>query len=112
MLVTKYEKWWFCVDYRRLKAATEHDTYLLSQIDKSLDALAGSQYFSTFDLVSGYWQIPLDKDAREKSAFITGSELWKWSPSFRTDFCSSHLPAIDGDSVARAPLANLTIIPG
>lgn len=28
--------------------------------------------------VSGYWQVPLDKDAQVKSAFATGSRLWKW----------------------------------
>ena len=40
--------------------------------------MSGSQYFSTLDLLSGYWQVPLDTDAQEKSAFITRSGLWKW----------------------------------
>ena len=45
----------------------------LPRIDDSLDALSGSKFFSTLDLVSGYWQIPLDEDAQEKSAFATRS---------------------------------------
>lgn len=34
----------------------------LAQIDKSLDALAGSRYFNTLDLISRHCQVPLDKD--------------------------------------------------
>lgn len=49
-----------------------------SRIDESLDALAGSRYFSTLDLTSGYWQVPLDEDAQEKCAFVTRNGLWKW----------------------------------
>ena len=35
-------------------------------------------YFSTIDLVSEYWQVPLDQDAKEKSAFVTRGGLWQW----------------------------------
>ena len=68
----------FCVDYRKLNAVTLQDAYPLPRIDESLDALVGSRYFSTLDLTSGYWQVPLDADAQEKSTFATRSGLWKW----------------------------------
>jgi len=67
-----------CVDYRKLNSVTIQDAYPLPQIDESLDALAGSKYFSMLDLLSGYWQVPLSPDAQEKAAFITRDGLWKW----------------------------------
>ena len=61
-----------------MNTATVQDAYPLPRIDESLDALAGSKFFSTLDQVSGYWQVPLDEDAQEKAAFATRSGLWKW----------------------------------
>ena len=66
------------MDYRRLNTITWYDAYPLPRIDESLDALAGSRYFSTLDLVSGYWQVPMSPDAQEKSIFATRGGLWKW----------------------------------
>ena len=67
-----------CTDYRRLNAVTRKDANPLPRIDDSLDALAGSMYFSTLDLVSGYWQVPLDQDARKKISFRDAGGLWQW----------------------------------
>lgn len=67
----KYQSWRMCVDYRRLTVVTKYDAYNLPRIQNSLDVLAGSAYFSTLDLLSGYWQGLLNRDAHEKAAFIT-----------------------------------------
>ena len=74
----KDQSWRLCVDYRRLNAVTRKDAYPLLRIDDSLDALMESIYFSTLDLVSGYWQVPLDEEAQQRSAFVTRGGLWRW----------------------------------
>ena len=69
----------FCVDYRKLNELTLKDAYPLPKIDESLDALSGSQWFSTLDLCSGYWQVGVDPQDRPKTAFTTGSGLYQFT---------------------------------
>ena len=68
----------YCIDYRKLNAITRKDSYPLPRIDDSLDTLGKAQYFSTLDLASGYWQIGLTEDAKEKSAFCTPGGLYQF----------------------------------
>ena len=56
---------------------TLKDSYPLPRMDGTLNMLAGSQLFSTLDLASGYWQVEIDKDAQQKMAFYTQSDLFK-----------------------------------
>ncbi|UYV73203.1 K02A2.6-like [Cordylochernes scorpioides] len=69
----------FCVDYRKLNDITKKDSYPFPRIDATLDTLAGSQWFSTLDLKSGYWQVEMHPDDKEKTAFTTGSGLWQFN---------------------------------
>ena len=68
----------FCVDYRKLNSITHKDAYPLPRIDDTLDTLAGSQWFSTLDLVSGYWQVEVVEQDRDKTAFATQEGLFQF----------------------------------
>ncbi|EYC04907.1 hypothetical protein Y032_0085g1856 [Ancylostoma ceylanicum] len=68
-----------CVDHRELNKHTKQDAYPLPSIDSMLQSLQGKRFFSTLDLASGYWQIPLSADARRKSAFTTSEGLFEFT---------------------------------
>ncbi|KAG1946736.1 hypothetical protein F2P79_013286 [Pimephales promelas] len=68
----------FCIDFRKLNAVTVKDSYPLPRPSDALDSLSGACWFSTMDLSSGYWQVELDSDDREKTAFSTGSALYQF----------------------------------
>jgi len=68
----------FCIDYRKLNTVTKKDSYPLPRIDDALDALSGSKYFSTLDLQSGYHQVLMHPDSKEKTAFISHAGLYQF----------------------------------
>ena len=68
----------FCVDYRKLNNVTRRDAYPLPRIDESFDTLAGTKYFTTLDLASGYWQVEMEEADKPKTAFSTRSGLYQF----------------------------------
>ena len=73
MVPKKGGKWKFYVDYRPLNAVTRNSShsYPIPRIDEALDVVAGSSWFSSLNLHSGYFQCPLAPEARPKTAFCT-----------------------------------------
>ena len=61
----------FCTDYRRLNSVTKPDCYPLPRCDDCVDRVGSAKYVSKFDLLKGYWQVPLTTRAEEYSAFVT-----------------------------------------
>ena len=63
----------FCIDFRRLNSLTKKDSHLLPRICETLNSLVGSTYYSTFDLTSGFWQVPMEEESKQYTAFTLGS---------------------------------------
>ncbi len=58
-----------CLDYRWINKCTIKNRYPLPLPEELIDRLAGATLFSRIDLRSGYWQMPIRKEDREKTAF-------------------------------------------
>jgi len=67
----------FCIDFRKLNAITKKDSYPLPRIDDIFDQLSGNAWYSTLDLKSGYCQVKIRSEDREKTAFSIGNGLWQ-----------------------------------
>ena len=60
-----------CIDYHALNVVTKPDRLPIPRIDDLVDQLGKSQFFTTLDSALGYWQVKVDKESQEKTAFIT-----------------------------------------
>ena len=67
----------FCIDYRGLNQISRHDVYPVPRVDDALGSLKGARWFSTLDLASAYWQIPMDPESSRKAAFTTHRGLFE-----------------------------------
>ena len=71
--------WRLCVDYRQLNEHSIPDAYPLPRINHILTQLGNGRYFTTLDLKSGYWQIPMANDSKAYTAFtVPGRGLYQW----------------------------------
>ena len=67
------------IDFREVNKVTETDRFPLPLLQDILRSLGhGNQIFSTLDLLSGYWQVPMAPDSREITAFSTPSGHFEW----------------------------------
>jgi hypothetical protein len=72
--------WRLCVSYRRLNQITRPFKFPILRCDDAvMDISPRAQYFITFDLDSGYWQISLEPTSRAKTAFFTPSGKKRWT---------------------------------
>ena len=63
----------FCIDFRRLNTLTRKDSHPLPRICETLESLVGSAYYLTFNLTSGFWQVPMSEESKQYTAFTLRS---------------------------------------
>ncbi|EEC11289.1 polyprotein of retroviral origin, putative, partial [Ixodes scapularis] len=72
----------FCIDYRRLNDVIHPDAEPIPRIDMTLVKAGQKRFFSKLDVAKGYWQIPMDDHAKEKTSFssTSGHYQFKFMP--------------------------------
>ena len=66
------------IDYRLLNAQTIRNRYPLPRVGELFDQLGKARYFSKIDLRTGYWQIRVDDDSVDKTAFTSRFGHYEW----------------------------------
>ena len=71
-------KYRFCIHFRDLNVRSKKDVYQIPNMDAILDKLRRAKYISKVDLKNAYFQIPLDEESRQYTAFsVPSSGLWQ-----------------------------------
>ena len=71
--------WRTCIDYRSLNKLLRPISIPIPKISDTLNALGGNCYFSSMDMESGFFQLGLTEDAREKTCFIHDGISYQYS---------------------------------
>src|SRR5678815_1640639 len=67
-----------CIDYRELNKITKGDSFPIPNLIDMLFSLKGMKYFTTIDLVKGYYQVEMEETSIEKTAFTTPLSHWEF----------------------------------
>ena len=65
--------------FRQLNTITWRDVFPIPCIDDALDTLGAACWFTTLDLRSGYWQVPMSHEDCARAAFITRDGLFEFT---------------------------------
>ena len=68
-----------CCDYRKLNAVTKIDQEGLANIEDIVNEIGKGKIFSTLDLTRGFWQIPMQEQSKQYTAFTTDQGLYEWN---------------------------------
>ena len=68
----------FCIDFRTLNRMTVFDAEPLPDPEHIFASISQDTYFSKFDLTKGYWQVPVEENAKPYTAFLTPAGLFQF----------------------------------
>ena len=68
-----------CTDYRKVNYVTKTDSFPVPRMDGCIDNIGQAKYVTKFDLLKGFWQIPLTDRAKEISAFVTPDGRYQYT---------------------------------
>lgn len=80
-----------CVDYRALNQKTLKEKYPMPLIDDQIDSLSGQVFFTSLDLTSGYYQVPVSEGSKHLTAFVTPDGHYEYN---RMPFGLTNAPAV------------------
>ena len=83
-------KFRFCVDFRALNQVTKFDAYPLPVLEETSATLHGSKYFSVLDCYSGFWQINIKEEHKERTGFAVPSGHYEFN---KLPFCLANSPS-------------------
>ena len=64
--------------FRKVNDKTKTDSFPIPRIADCIDQIGNAKFVSTFDMLKGYWQVPLSQRARKISVFVTLSGLYQY----------------------------------
>ena len=68
----------FITDFRAVNAITKSDSYPIPRIEYCIDKIGESKFVSKYDLLKGFYQMPLTDRAKLVSAFVTPDGLYNY----------------------------------
>lgn len=81
----------FCVDYLKLNSVTQLDSYYMPTLKEILEQVGQYKVLSKVDLVKGYYQVKVDEDSRNKTAFTCPFGKYQFT---RMSFGLKYAPAV------------------
>ena len=60
-----------CIDYRKINSVTKTEKFPMPNLTDSIYSAHNIRYFSKLDLIKGYYQVPLEENSRQYTAFST-----------------------------------------
>ena len=67
-----------CTNYGQVNSVTKTDSFAVHRMDDCIHNISQAKYVTKFDLLKGFWQIPLTDRTKEISVFVTHDGLYQY----------------------------------